>query len=157
MESVQFSHTVVSNSLWFQGLQQARPPCPSPTPRGYSNSVIPSNHLILCHPFLLPPSIFPSIRSFQWVSSLDEVTKVLSFSFSISPSNEYSGLISGNQLDLIGWLVGSPCSPRDFQASSTPRFKNINSSALRFLYSPTLCMTTGKTTLLAPMVFWSMS
>ena len=58
-------------------------------------SVMPSNHLILCHPRLLPPSIFPSIR----VSSNESVLcirwpKYLSFSFSLSPSNEYSGLIS---------------------------------------------------------------
>ena len=57
-------------------------------------SMMPSNHLILCHPFLLPPSIFPSIR---W-------PKYWSFSFRISPSNEYSGLISSrmNWLDLFG-------------------------------------------------------
>ena len=55
--------------------------------------VMPSSHLILCHPLLLLPSIFPSIRVF-WVSSSHHVAKVLSFSFSISPSNEYSGLIS---------------------------------------------------------------
>ena len=58
-------------------------------------SVMPSNHLILCHPFLLPPSIIPSI----WVFSNESVlcirwSKYWSFSFSISPSNEYSGLIS---------------------------------------------------------------
>ena len=58
-------------------------------------SVMPSNHLILCHPLLLPPSIFPSIRVFS-----NELTphirwpKYWSFSFSISPSNDYSGLIS---------------------------------------------------------------
>ena len=56
---------------------------------------MPSNHLILCHPFLLPPSIFPSIRVFSNESVL-HVTwpKYCSFSFSISPSNKYSGLIS---------------------------------------------------------------
>ena len=58
-------------------------------------SMMPSNHLILCHPLLLLPSVFPSIRVFfQWVSSSHQVAKALSFSFSISPSNEYSGLIS---------------------------------------------------------------
>ena len=63
-------------------------------------SVMPSNHLILCHPLLLLPSIFPSIGVhstelglFQWVSSSHQVANG-SFSFSISPSNEYSGLIS---------------------------------------------------------------
>ena len=67
----------------------------------FIESVIPSNHLILCHPLLLPPSIFPSIRVFSndsvlWVSW----KKYWSFSFSISPSNEYSGLISFR----IDWL-----------------------------------------------------
>ena len=58
-------------------------------------SVMPSNHLILCHPFLLPPSIFPSIKVFSNKSVLCIRTpKYWSFSFSISPSNEYSGLIS---------------------------------------------------------------
>ena len=56
--------------------------------------VIPSNHLILCHPLLLPPSIFPSIRVFSNESVLCiRWPKYWSFSFSISPSNEYSGLI----------------------------------------------------------------
>ena len=58
-------------------------------------SVMPSNHLILCHPLLLPPSIFPSIRVFSNESALHiRWPKYWSFSFSISPSNEYSGLIS---------------------------------------------------------------
>ena len=58
-------------------------------------SVMPSNYLILCHPLLLPPSIFPSIRVFSNESALHiRWPKDFSFSFSISPSNEYSGLIS---------------------------------------------------------------
>ena len=58
-------------------------------------SVMPSNHLILCHPFPLPPSIFPSIRVFSSESVLHiKWPKYWSFSFSISPSNEYSGYIS---------------------------------------------------------------
>ena len=58
-------------------------------------SVMPSNHLILSPPLLFLPSIFPSIRVFfQWVSSLHQMAKYWYFSFSISPSNEYSGLIS---------------------------------------------------------------
>ena len=67
-------------------------------------SVMPSNHLILCHPFLLPPSIFPSIRVFSYESVLHiRWLKYWSFSFSISPSNEYSGLISFRMdwLDLL--------------------------------------------------------
>ena len=100
MFSVQFSFSVMSNSLWPHGLQHARPPCPSPTPGAYLNScplsqVMPSNHLILYHPLLLLPSIFPSIRVFSNESALCiRWPKYWSWSFSISPSNEYSGLIS---------------------------------------------------------------
>ena len=57
-------------------------------------SVMPSSHLILCHSLLLLPPIPPSISLFQWVNSLHEGTKVLSFSFSIIPSKEIPGLIS---------------------------------------------------------------
>ena len=67
-------------------------------------SVIPSNHLIFCHPLFLPPSIFPSIRVFSKESVLHiRWPKYWSFSFSISPSNEYSGLISFRMdwLDLL--------------------------------------------------------
>ena len=65
-------------------------------------SVIPSNHLILCRPLLLPPSIFPSIRVFSSESALRiRWPKHCSFSFNISPSNEYSGLIS---LGWTGWI-----------------------------------------------------
>ena len=66
-------------------------------------SVMPSNHLILCCPLLLLPSIFPSIRVFSRVSSSNQVAKYWSFSFNISPFNEYSGLISFRMdwLDLL--------------------------------------------------------
>ena len=69
-----------------------------------TESVMPSNHLILCHPLLLPPSIFPYIRVFSNESALRiRWPKYWSFSFSISPSNEYSGLISFRMdwLDLL--------------------------------------------------------
>ena len=91
--------------------------------------VVPSNHLILCRPLLLLPSIFPSIRVFPNESALRiRWPKYWNFSFNISPSNEHPGLISSG--DQNG-LVGSPCSPRDSQESSpTPQFKSINSSAL---------------------------
>ena len=67
--SLQFSCSVVSDSLQPHGLQHDRLPCPTPTPGAHSNScplshVMPSNHLILCRPLLLPPSIFPRIRVF---------------------------------------------------------------------------------------------
>ena len=78
----------------------ARLPCPSPAPRVYSNSC-PLNCLILCHPLLLLPAVFPSIRVFSNESVLCiRWPKYCSFSFSISPSNEYSGLISFR----IDWL-----------------------------------------------------
>ena len=63
-------------------------------------SVMPSNHLILCRPLLLLPSIFPSIRIFSNESVLHKRSKYWSFSFSISPSNVYSGLISF-RIDLL--------------------------------------------------------
>ena len=99
MYSVQFSLSVVSDSLQPHESQHARPPCPSPAPRVYPNSsiesVMPSNHLTLCRPLLLLPSIFPSIRVFSNESILCiRCPKYWSFSFNISPSNEYPGLIS---------------------------------------------------------------
>ena len=96
---VQFSHSVTSYSFLPHRLQLARLPCPSPTPGACSNSsiesVMPSNHLILCHPLLLLPSIFPSHRVFSNESALHiRWPKYWSFRFSISLSNKYSGLIS---------------------------------------------------------------
>ena len=110
------------------------------------SDAIPAIYLILCHPLLLLPSIFPNIRVFSNESVLCiRWPKYWSFSFSISPSNEYSGLISFRiqwiyRTDLLsGGLVGSPCSPRDSQESSpTPQFKSITSLVLSFLYGPTL-------------------
>ena len=66
-------------------------------------SVMPSNHLILCYPLLLLPSIFPSIRVFSNESVL-LIKWPKCWSFSISPSNEYSGLISFRKLGLTGWI-----------------------------------------------------
>ena len=93
-------------------------------------SEMPSNHLVLCHPLLLP-SIFPSFRVFCSELTLPiRGPKHWSFSFNISPSNEYSGLISFriDWLDLLA-VQGS---------SLTPQFKSINSSMLSFLYNPTV-------------------
>ena len=95
--------------------------------------VMPSSHLTICHSLLLLPSIFPSIRVFFNASTLCiRWPKYWSFSFSISPSNEYSGLISFR----IDWL--DLYSPRDSQESSTLQFKSINSYVLSLLYGPTL-------------------
>ena len=137
--SVQFSHSAVSNPVWPHELQHVRPPCPSPTPRVYSNSCSLSGEAI--HPFHplsspSPPAFNLSQHQglFQWVNSSHEVAKELEFqlqhqSFQRTPRTDL----------LYDGLVGSPCSPRDSQESSpTPQFKSINSSVLSFLYSPTL-------------------
>ena len=107
--SVQFSRSVVSDSLWPHELQHARPPCPSPTPRVHPNLcplslVMSSSHLTLCRTLLLLPSIFPSIRVFSNKLALCiRWPKYWSFSFSVSPSNEHPGLISFRMdwLDLL--------------------------------------------------------
>ena len=112
-------------------------------------SVMPSNHLILCRPLLLLPSIFPSIRVFSNESALCTTwPKYWSFSFSISPSNEYSGLMSfrTDWLDLFAvWTLKTP----------TLQFEGINSSVLSFfifqLSHP--YMTTGKTIALTIQTF----
>ena len=92
--------------------------------------VLLSNHLTLWYLLLLLPSVF--LRDLSNELALC-IRWPKYWNFSISPSNEYSGLIS-----LKDWLVWSHCSPRDPQeASPTPQFKSINSLALSFLYSPT--------------------
>ena len=98
-------------------------------------SVMPSNHLIHYRPLLLLPSIFPSIRVFSNESVLHiRWPKYSSFSFSISPSDEYSGLISFR----IDWFHLLAVQGTLQESSPTPQFKSTNSSALSFLYSPTL-------------------
>ena len=97
-------------------------------------SVMSSSHLILCHLLLFLPSVVPRIRVFSNESTLHmRWPKYWNFSFSISPSNQYSGLTSFrmdslNLLAVQGTLESSP----------TPQFKSINSLALSFLYGPTL-------------------
>ena len=106
--SVQFSHSVVSDSLRPHESQHTRPPCPSPTPRVHSNSH-PSSWwchpaVSSCHPLLLLPSIPPSIRVFSNESTLHmRWPKYWSFSLSISPSDEHPGLVSFRMdwLDLL--------------------------------------------------------
>ena len=98
-------------------------------------SVMPSNHVILCHPLLLLPSIFPSIRVFSNELVLHiRWPKYWSFSFNISPSNEYSGPVSFR----MDWLNLLAVQGTLQESSPTPQFKSINSSTLSFLYSPTL-------------------
>ena len=136
--SVQLSHSVVSDSLWPHGLQQARLPSLSPAPRAYSNSCpsswwCHSTHLI---PFSSHLQSFPASGSFpvsQFFASNGQSIEGSALA-SVLPMNIHSGLISFKD-----GLVGSPCSPRDSQESPpVPQFKSINSSALSFLYSPTL-------------------
>ena len=126
------------DSLQPHGLQHARLPFPLPTPRACSNSC-PSSQWChpttsSCRPLLLLPSIFPTIGVFSNESLLCIMwPKYQNFSFSISPSKEYSGLISFR----IDWF--DLLSVQEAQESSPPpQFKSINSSALSFLYGPTL-------------------
>ena len=107
----------------------------------FIESVMPSNHLVLCHPLLLLrhpllllPSVFPSIRVFSSEAALCiRWPKYWSFSFSISPSNEYSGLISFriDWFDLLA-VQGTQEPP------PTPQFKSINSSAFSLSLEPCL-------------------
>ena len=97
-------------------------------------SVMPSNHLIFCHPLLLLPSIFPSIKVFSNESVLCiRWPKYWTFSFSISPSNEYSEPIPFR----MDWLDHLAVQRASQESSPTPQFKSIGSSALSFLHSPT--------------------
>ena len=136
--SVQFIHSVMSNSLWPHESQHARPPCPSPTPGVHSNScplrwwchptisssVIPFSSCLQSFP---PSGSFPMSRFFTSDGQSIGVS-----AFSISPSNEYSGLISFR----IDWL--DLAVQGTLESSPTPQFKSINSSAFSFLYSQTL-------------------
>ena len=152
LHTVLFSHQVVSNSLWV-GLQQARLPYLLEFAQILSTeSVMPSNHLVLCR-HLLPSSIFPSIMIFSNDSGLCiRQPKYWSFSFSISPSNEYSGLTSLR----IDWF--DLCYPRESQQSSpASQFESINSLVLSLweVQLPNPYMTTGKATALTRWIFAS--
>ena len=106
-------------------------------------SVMPSNHLILCCPLLLPPSIFPSIRVFSNEPALHiRWPKDWSFSFSISPSNEYSGLISFRMdwLDLLA-VQGTL---KSFLQHHSSKASILQCSALFMVQLSHPCMTTGK-------------
>ena len=108
----------------------------SPPEIMFIESVMPSNHLILCQSLLLLPSIFPSLRVFSNESVLHiKWPKDWSFFFSINPSSVYSGLISF-RMDWLDPLVVQGTLKSLLQP--TPQFKSINSSVLSFLYSPTL-------------------
>ena len=123
--SVQFSRLVMSDSLQSHGLHHARLPCPSPAPRACSNSCplsprVCDGHLILCRPLLLLPSIFPSIRVFSSESLLHiRWPKYWSFSFSINPSNEYSGL-SSFQFSSVTQSCPTLCDPMNRSTPGLP-------------------------------------
>ena len=136
--SVQFSHSVMSDSLQPRKSQHTRPPCPSPTPRVHSNVHRVGDAIQSSHPLLspFPPALNLSQHQglFRWVSSSHQVAKVLEFQLQ---HQSFQWIFRTDFLQ--NGLVGSSCSPRDSQQSSTtPQFLSINSSALSFLYSPTL-------------------
>ena len=137
--SVQFSCSVVSDSLWPCGLQHTRPPCPSPTPRVYTNSCPLS---WWCHP-TISSSVVPLSSCFQSFPALGSFQMSQFFAWggqSIGVSASTSVLPMNTQgWSLLGWT--SPCNPRDSQESSpTPQFKSTSCSALSFLYSPTISL-----------------
>ena len=158
LSSVQFSRSVVSDSLWPHGLQHTKLPCPSPT-NSWSllklmsiESVMPSNHLILCRPLLLWPSVLPSIRVFSNESVFHiRWPKDWIFSFSISPSNEYSGLISfrNDWLDLLA-VQGTLKSLLQHHCSKASILWH---SAFFIVQLPHPYMTTGKTIALTRWTF----
>ena len=153
----QCSRSVMSDSLRPHGLQHARLCCPPPSPGACSElmsteSVMPSNHLILRHPLLLLPSIFPSIR----VSSNESVFRIRwpkywSFSFGISPSNEYSGLISFRMdwLDLLT-VQGTRKSLLQHNSSKASILQHSAFFTVQLSYP---YMTIGKTTALTRWTF----
>ena len=136
--SVQFSCSVMSDSLQPYEQQHVRLPCPSPTPRAYSNSHSLSQW---CHPTISSSIIpFSHLQSFPASGSFQMSHFFISGNQNTGVSTSASVLLMNIQNWFpLGWLVGSPCSPRDSQESyPTPQFKSINSSVLSFLYSPTL-------------------
>ena len=146
----------MSDSLWTHGLQHTRPPCASPTPSLLKfmciESVMPSNHLILCCPLLHLPSIFPSMRVFPNESILCiRWSRYWSFSFSISPSNEYSGLISFRiySLDLLA-VQGTLKHLLQYHSSKT---SILHRSAFFIVQLSHPYMTTGKTMALTRWIF----
>ena len=120
----------MSSCLWPHELQLSKLSCPSLSP-----GVMPSNHLILCCPLLLLPSIFPGIRVFSNESVLCiRWPKYCSFSFSISPSSEYSGLVSF-RIEWFDLLAGQGA-----LKSLPAQFESIISSELSLPYGPHLFM-----------------
>ena len=146
----------MSNSLRPHELQHTRPPCPSPTPRVHPptsiESVMPSNHLILCRPLLLLPSIFPSIRVFSNESAVHiRWPKYWSFSFNISPSNEHPGLISF-RMDWMD-LLAVHGTLKSLLQHHSPKASILRCSAFFIVQLSHPYMTTGKTIILIKWIF----
>ena len=139
------------DSLWSHGWQHIVLPCPSPSPRAYSTeSVMPSNHLILCRPFLLLHALFPSIRVFSNELALHmRWPRYWSFSFSISLSNAYSGLISWLDLLAVQGTLKSLCQHHSSKASI------FQWSAFFMVQLSHPYVTTGKTIALTRQTFVS--
>ena len=139
INSVQFSRSVLSSSLRPHESQHTRPPCPSPTPGVHSDSCPSSQwyHPAISSsvvPFSSCPQSLPSIRVFSNESTLRmRWPNCWSFSFSISPSNEYSGLISLGLTGIISLL--SKGLSRVFSSTTV---QSINSLVFSLLYGPTL-------------------
>ena len=155
--SVQFSPSVTSDSSRPHELQYVRPPCPSPTARVHPNpcplsSVMPFNHLILCRPLLLLPSIFPSVRVFSNKSVLHiRWPEYWSFSFNISLSNEHPGLISF-KMDWLDLLAVQGILKSLLQHHSS-RASILLRSAFFIVQLSHPSMTTGKTIALTRWTF----
>ena len=153
----QFSCSVVSNSLQPHESQHARPPCPSPNSRSLLKlmpieSVMPSRHLILCHPLLFLPPIPHSIGVFSNESALlMKWPKYWSFSLSVSPSSEHPGLISFRMdwLDLLA-VQGTLKSLLQHHSSKASIFRH---SAFLTVQLSHPYMTTGKTIALTRWTF----
>ena len=149
--SVQFSHSAVSDSLQPCRLQHSRPLCSSPTPSLPKlmsiESVMPSSQLILSHPLLLLPSIFPSIKVFSNESALRiRWPKYWSFSFSFSPSNEYPGLISF-RMDWLN-LLAVQGNLKSLLQHHSSKASILQCSVFFIVQLSHPYMTTGKTTAL---------
>ena len=147
---VQFSLSVTSDSLQPHELQHARPSCSSPTPGVHPNSCplsqwCHSNHLILCRPLLLLPSIFPSIRVFSNESALYiRWPKYWNFSFNISPSNEHPGLMIPFRMDWL-YLLAIQGTLKSLLQHHSSKASILLHSAFFIVQISHPYMTTGKT------------
>ena len=146
ISSVQFSHVRLFATPWTAAHQASLSTTNSRSPLKFMSieSVMPSNHLILCHLLLLPPSIFPSIRVFSNESVLHiRWPKYWNFSFNISPSNEHPGLISFR----MDWLdpLAFQGTLKSFLQHHSSKASVLQRSAFFTVHLSHSYMTTGKT------------